>query len=59
MYGYKSTHTCKEFYVTFLTDDGEKLEYKVEEEFYLSVYEDQIGTLAIVNGNFYGFCADQ
>ena len=58
MYGTKSPHTCKEFYVTFLTDGGETLEYKVEEEFYLSIYEDQTGTLAIVNGNFYGFYAD-
>ena len=58
MYGSKSPRTYKEFYVTFLTDDGEKLEYKVEEDFYLSIYEDQTGTLAIVNGNFYDFCAD-
>ena len=58
MYGTKSPDLQKEFFVTFLTDDGETLEYKVEEEFYLSLYEDQTGTLAIVNGKFYGFCDD-
>ena len=58
VYGTKSPELHKEFFVTFLTDNGETLEYKVEEEIYLSIYEDQTGTLATVNGNFYGFCAD-
>ena len=58
MYGTKSPELHKEFFVTFLTDDGETFEYKVEEEIYLSIYEDQTGTLATVNGKFYGFCSD-
>ncbi len=48
----------KNFFVSFRTEDGKTVEYPVWEEFYLSVYEGQTGTLATANGNFYGFCED-
>lgn len=48
----------KHFFVKFQTEDGKTVEYPVWEEFYLSVYEGQTGTLATANGNFYGFCED-
>ena len=48
----------KHFFVKFQTEDGKTVEYPVWEEFYLSAYEGQTGTLATANGNFYGFCED-
>lgn len=48
----------KNFFVSFQTQDGKTVEYPVWEEFYLSVYEGQTGTIATANGNFYGFCTD-
>ena len=58
VYGSKSPQCRKEFYITFLTEDGEETEYPVEEEIYLSIHENETGTLATANGHFYGFCAE-
>ncbi len=48
----------KIFYITFLTDDGRKVTYSVDEEAYLSIEENQKGTLATMDGEFYGFSPD-
>ena len=57
-YGTKTTQMRREFTVTFRTDMGEERRFSVQEEFYLSVDEGDEGTLATLNGNFYGFDKD-
>ena len=59
VYGTKTPDCCKEFSVTFLTTYGEEVQYKVLEEVYLSLEEGQNGTLATINGNFYGFYVEE
>ena len=59
LYGTKMPQSRKEFSLTFQTQDGKKLTYAVEEDVYLALEENQHGTLATVNGNFYGFCPDE
>ena len=49
----------EDFCVVFVAEDGRELELAVEEEVYLSLEKGQKGTLAVVNGNFYGFCPDE
>ena len=57
--GFKTVNIYKEFNVSFRKDDGELLELPVEEEFYLALEEGMVGTVAIVNDRFYGFCPDE
>lgn len=52
---HRSPQSIKEFFVTFRTKDGNEIEFKVEENIYLSLSEGLNGSLATVNGNFYGF----
>ena len=54
--GSKTPIAVKEFYANFRTEDGNEFELSVDEESYFSLEENKKGTLAIVNGNFYGFC---
>lgn len=58
VYGNKNPKHMMEFYVKFLCDDGQEFEFYVEEEVYLSINKNQTGTLATVNGSFYGFVPD-
>ncbi|MBQ7357178.1 MAG: hypothetical protein IJW65_00400 [Clostridia bacterium] len=58
VYGIKTPQCASEFFITFLADDGTEITYPVSEEVYLELEENQKGTLAIVNNNFYGFCPD-
>ena len=52
---HKSPQSIKEFYVTFRTSDGKEIEFKVDEAVYLSLDENLSGSLATLNGSFYGF----
>ena len=58
MEGIKQPKTVRNFSVTFLTDDGEKLEFSVEEEFYTSLNEGERGSLALLNGVIYDYVSD-
>ena len=58
MEGIKQPKTVRNFLVTFLTDDGEKLEFSVEEEFYTSLNEGERGSLALLNGAIYDYVSD-
>ena len=58
MEGIKQPKTVRNFSVTFLTDDGEKLEFSVEEEFYTSLNEGERGSLALLNGAIYDYVSD-
>lgn len=53
--GSKRPKTGVSFLVTFLTDDGERTEYPVPEELYVTLDLDQTGTLVILNGGFFDF----
>ena len=53
----KRPKTGVSFLVTFLTDDGERTEYPVPEELYVTLDIDQTGTLVILNGGFFDFGA--
>ena len=55
--GNKRPKTGTSFLVTFLTDDGERTEYPVPEELYVTLDVDQTGTLVILNGGFFDFGA--
>lgn len=58
VYGSKSPQYCGKFCITFLTAGGDEIEYPAEEEVYLSIHENETGTLATANGHFYGFCVE-
>ena len=53
--GHKRPKTGTSFLVTFLTDDGERMEYPVPEELYVTLNVDQTGTLVILNDGFFDF----
>ena len=53
--GHKRPKTDTSFLVTFLTDDGERMEYPVPEELYVTLNIDQTGTLVILNDGFFDF----
>ena len=53
--GHNRPKTGMSFLVTFLTDDGERREYPVPEELYVTLDVDQTGTLVILNGGFFDF----
>lgn len=53
--GNKRPKTGVSFLVTFLTDDGKRIEYPVPEELYVTLDVDQTGTLVILNGGFFDF----
>ena len=55
--GTKRPKTGTSFLVTFLTDDGNRTEYPVPEELYVTLDVDQTGTLVILNGGFFDFGA--
>lgn len=52
---HKRPKTGTSFLVTFLTDDGERVEYPVPEELYVTLSMDQTGTLVILNDGFFDF----
>ena len=52
---YRMPEYKMEMFVTFLTDDGETVEYEVEREVYERVYVDQTGDLVTLNGQFFDF----
>ena len=51
----KRPSTGASFLVTFLTDGGERVEYPVPEELYVTLETDQAGTLVTLNGGFFDF----
>ena len=53
----KRPRTDVSFLVTFLTDDGNRTEYPVPEELYVTLDVDQTGTLVLLNGGFFDFGA--
>ena len=55
--GGKWTEHKNHFEVTFEDEYGEEFTLIVREDFYTEAEEGQTGTVAIVNGHFYGFCA--
>ncbi len=56
--GTKISQVGKKFVVTFMTDQGQTMEYEILEQSYLEMGDAKSGTLLTVNGNFYGFCPD-
>ena len=57
--GTKRVFVKKLFYLGFRTEDGRELIFPVEEAMYLEVEEGQKGTLATLNGNYYGFYVEE
>ena len=57
--GTKRVFVKKIFYLGFRTEDGRELIFPVEEAMYLEVEEEQKGTLATLNGNYYGFYVEE
>ena len=53
--GHKRPKTGTSFLVTFLTDDGARMEFPVPEELYVTLNVDQTGTLVILNEGFFDF----
>ena len=44
-----------EYYATFLLETGEEVEYKIPEELFSTLQEEEEGILVTVNGNFFDF----
>ena len=57
--GTKRVFVKKLFYLCFRTKSGHELIFPVEEAMYLEVEEGQKGTLATLNGNYYGFYVEE
>lgn len=57
--GTKRVFVKKLFYLGFRTEDGREMIFPVEEAMYLEVEEGQKGTLATLNGNYYGFYVEE
>ena len=57
--GTKIPQVGKKFIVTFMTEQGQTMEYEILEQSYLEMGNAKSGTLLTVNGNFYGFCPDE
>ena len=57
--GTKVPQVGKKFVVTFMTDQGQTMEYEILEQAYLEMGDAKSGTLLTINGNFYGFCPDE
>ena len=57
--GGRISSTVEKFFIEFRDDDGNEKGYFVSEEAYLALDTDIPGTLATVNGRFYGFCYDE
>ena len=53
--GHKRPKTDTSFLVTFLTDGGDRVEYPVPEELYITLDIDRTGTLIILNDGFFDF----
>ena len=45
----------EQYYVTFLTEKGEEIEYPVPQELFFNLSEGEEGMLVTVNGNFFDF----
>ncbi len=56
--GGRTSRTYKQFYIVFRDDFDNEKEFYVSEDVYLSLDVNIPGTLATVDGNFYGFCYD-
>lgn len=57
--GGRTSRTYKQFYIVFRDDFGNEKEFYVSEDVYLNLDTNIPGTLATVDGNFYGFCYDE
>lgn len=57
--GGRTSSTHMQFYVVFRDDFGNEKGFHLKEEAYLALDTDIPGTLATLNGNFYGFCYDE
>lgn len=58
-YGTKTPHCEEEYFITFLDEYDKEITFSVDKETYLSLYEGQKGTIAVVNDRFYGFAEDE
>ena len=57
--GYKLPRAQKSFVVTFKTEDGEILNFSIEEEYYDAFDIGQVGMLEIINGQIGSFEVDE
>jgi hypothetical protein len=57
--GGKTSRTYKQFYIVFRDDFGNEKDFYISEDIYLELDTNIPGTLATVEGNFYGFCYDE
>ena len=44
-----------EYYATFRLETGEEVEYKIPEELFYTLQQEEEGVLVTVNGNFFDF----
>ena len=44
-----------QYFATFVLDNNEEIEYEIGEEWYEKIEEGQIGTLVVINKNFFSF----
>lgn len=53
--GTRSVRQASSYFVTFLTEDGETVEYDVPREIFLQIEKGQESTLVTVDGKFFDF----
>ncbi len=57
--GGRVSSSAMQFYIEFRDDDGNESGYFISKEAYLELDTDIPGTLATLDGRFYGFCYDE
>ncbi|MGN1066831.1 MAG: DUF2500 family protein [Candidatus Fimimonas sp.] len=48
-------HAVYEYFVMFALENGEEIEYAVGQDWYEKIAQEDVGTLVLVNGNFFSF----
>ena len=56
--GHRQPRTFNEFLVTFETDEGQILKFRVDEEMYNGFEKGQLGILTVTDSTIYGFVLD-
>ena len=56
--GTKQVYVTKKYFITFELEDGQISEFQVDEEIYNLLEEGMTGNLVTVEGNFFGFEAE-
>lgn len=53
--GVKMVYSAFEYFATFALENGQEVEYEIGQELYEKIEQGEVGTLVLINGNFFSF----